>query len=401
VLNKKYTAGYQDVRDVDIQMILHDGGSALNQKVGMTDGIAAHRAVEFVMTSNYVLNTNAKYSDLVLPVTTQWERAGYIKGNREHLIWARQVSEPLFEAKDDDWIAAEIGKRLNLDVAPMPLQQQVFNQLAGATVVAADGVTKETLLTITADDIAELGVEGEPQTGRFTLQEMKTNGDYQVTRTPGDNLGYIAHAAFREDPENNPVASQSGKLEIYCQDIVDFVKNSGFNEIQPIPTYNPPQEGYEDTFSDWANKVKGEFPLQLVTFHYRRRSHSIFDNVPWLRELFPQDFWMNPIDAAPFGLATGDRVKVTSRHGVVLRHVYLTNRINPGVVAMGEGAWAQVDEASGIDMAGATNTLNGAIPTGQGHQGWNTCNVKVEKYEGPLNLEPDFTWDQRIPIKEV
>ena len=102
---------------------------------------------------------------------------------------------------------------------------------------------------------------------------------------------------------------------------------------------------------------------------------------------------MNPIDAAAAGIAAGDNVQVTSRHGTVLRPVYLTSRILPGVVAMGEGAWAQVDEASGIDMAGATNTLNGALPTGQGHQGWNTCNVKVEKYEGPLNLEPDFTWD--------
>ena len=404
VLNQQYTAGYEDVQPINIQMIVHDGGSALNQKVGMTQGIAAHRQVEFVVSSNYNLNTNSKYSDLVLPVTTQWERAGFIKGNREHLIWARQIVQPLFEAKDDDWIAAELAGRLGFDattIAPLSVEQQVFNQLAGATVVAADGTTKETLLTITAEDIAELGVEGEPQTGRFALQEMKTKGFYQVQRTPDDNLGYIAHAAFRVDPEANPLNTPSGKLEIYCQDIVDFVKNSGFNEIQPIPTYNPAQEGYEDTFSNWENQVKGEYPLQLVTFHYRRRSHSIFDSAPWLRELFPQEFWMNPIDAEKAGIAAGDKVKVTSRHGVVLRPVYLTNRVLPGVVAMGEGAWAQVDEESGIDMAGATNTLNGAIPTGQGHQGWNTCNVKVEKYEGPLNLEPDFTWEPRVAIKEV
>ncbi len=109
---------------------------------------------------------------------------------------------------------------------------------------------------------------------------------------------------------------------------------------------------------------------------------------------------MNPIDAKPLGLNAGDVVKVSSQHGVILRHLFLTDRITPGVVAMGEGAWAQVDEASGIDMAGATNTLNGAIPTGQGHQGWNTCNVKVEKYEGQLKLDPDFTWSPRIAIKE-
>jgi len=404
VLTQEYTAGFENVQPINIQMIVHDGGSALNQKVGMTKGIAAHRQVEFVLTTNYNFNTNAKYSDVVLPVTTQWERTGFVKGNREHLIWARQVTQPLFEAKDDEWIATELAKRLGVDdtlIAPLSLNQQVFNQLAGATVLKNDASETEPLLTITADDIAEMGVEGAPQTGRITLQELKEKGVFSVPRAQGDKLGYIAHAAFREDPEANPLATPSGKFEIYCQDIVDFVKNSGFTQIQPIPTYNKAQEGYEDTFSDWANKVKSEYPLQLLTFHYRRRSHSIFDSSPWLRELFPQEFWMNPLDAQAFGLQNGDTAKVTSRHGTILRKLFVSERLMPGVVAIGEGAWAQVDEASGIDIAGATNTLNGGIATGQGHQGWNTCNVKVEKYEGPLKLEPDFTWAPRVPIKEV
>jgi anaerobic dimethyl sulfoxide reductase subunit A len=140
--------------------------------------------------------------------------------------------------------------------------------------------------------------------------------------------------------------------------------------------------------------------LQLFTIHYRRRSHSIFDNIPWLRELFPQELIMNPIDAAPLGLKHGDTAYVQSRHGKVIRPVYVSERMTPGVVALGEGAWAEVDEESGIDKAGATNTLNGAIPTGQGHQGWNTCNVRIEKYDGPIELLPDHRWPQRIPLKE-
>jgi anaerobic dimethyl sulfoxide reductase subunit A len=409
VLTGKYTAGYQDIQDVDIQMIIHDGGSALNQKVGMTKGIAAHRKVEFVVSHNFVLNTNSKYSDLVLPVTTQWERYGYLKGNRDHLIWARQITEPLFEAKDDIWIAAEFGRRMGLDpqeIDPMPLNQQIFNQLAGAWVMKEDGSDREPLLTITAADIAEMGVEGEPQSGRITLQEFKEKGIYVVTRSKGDELGYVAHEAFRDDPENNPLEDRnagtpSGKLEIHCQSLADFIKNIGFTEIQPIPTYDPRPEGYEDTFADWESKKKGDYPLQLVTFHYRRRSHSILDNVPWLREAFPQEFWINPLDAEARGLRHGEYALISSRHGKVLRPVYMTERIMPGVVALGEGAWAEIDEDSGIDKAGATNTLNGAIPTGQGHQGWNTCNVQVEKYDGEIETVADMNWPQRIPIKEA
>jgi anaerobic dimethyl sulfoxide reductase subunit A len=36
-----------------------------------------------------------------------------------------------------------------------------------------DGSEREPLLTITAADIAEMGIQGEPQQGRITLQEFK------------------------------------------------------------------------------------------------------------------------------------------------------------------------------------------------------------------------------------
>jgi anaerobic dimethyl sulfoxide reductase subunit A len=73
----------------------------------------------------------------------------------------------------------------------------------------------------------------------------------------------------------------------------------------------------------------------------------------------------------------------------------------PGVTTLGEGAWVEKDEASGIDKAGATNSLCGTTPSGQGVQPWNTLIVQVEKYEGPIKLEPDAKWPQRVPIKEA
>jgi anaerobic dimethyl sulfoxide reductase subunit A len=72
----------------------------------------------------------------------------------------------------------------------------------------------------------------------------------------------------------------------------------------------------------------------------------------------------------------------------------------PGVVTLGEGAWIEMDEVNGVDKAGNTNILNGGIPTGQGHAGFNTCIVQIEKWTG-ASLEPDKNWPQRIPIKEA
>ena len=46
-------------------------------------------------------------------------------------------------------------------------------------------------------------------------------------------------------------------------------------------------EGIEDTFADWDNQVKGDFPLQLYTIHYMRRSHSYSGQYPLAASSFP------------------------------------------------------------------------------------------------------------------
>ena len=407
VLHGKYTDGLNSVKDVNIQAIIHGGSSALNQKQGATKGIDAHRKVEFVCTMQYFLNTNALYSDVVLPVTTRWERfADFGDGanrKREIIVMGRQINEPLFEAKDDTWIAQEIGKRLGFDpqqVCPLSIEQVTFNTIAGTKVISKDGTAMEPLVTITDQDIKDWGVEGKPQTGRISLNDFYKAGFYQVERYQGDPYGYIAHAAYRKDPENNPQPTASGKFEIHSQTLADNIKSYGWTTVDPIPTYNRPIEGYEDTFADWDKKIKGEYPLQLYTIHYLRRGHSNFDNVQWMREAFPQEVIMNTLDAQARGIEQGDTILVRSQHGKVLRHVVVTERMRPGVLTIGEGAWIEMDEVNGVDKAGNANILDGGIPTGQGHAGFNTCIVQVEKWNG-TPLEPDKNWPQRIPLKEA
>jgi len=63
------------------------------------------------------------------------------------------------------------------------------------------------------------------------------------------------------------------------------------------------------------------------------------------------------------------------------------------------GAWVEMDEETGVDKAGADNILSGAIPTVEGHMGWNSTVVEVTKWTGKP-LVPDYQWPQRIPIKE-
>nr|WP_295974838.1 molybdopterin-dependent oxidoreductase [uncultured Bacillus sp.] len=403
VVTGEFTASVRGKQPCDIRMIWNIGdSSALNQMPNINRGIEAFRKVEFVVTSAHFLTSNAKYSDIVLPATTQWERWGGISAgnsghgaNRELLIYFRQVTKPLYECKDDIWMEKEIGRRLEIDpklIQPIPLKQMVFNQLAGAEVIKEDGTGYEKLLTITKKDIAELGVEGKPQQGRITYKELEKTGMYQVKRYPGDPYGLIPFKDYIEDSVNHPLTTESGKFEIYCRKLAETVTAYGWSKQPPIAQYNPPKEGYEDT-------IASGFPIQLYTIHYGRRAHSALDNVGWLREAYPQDLIMNVDDAKKRGIKEGDIVKVTSRHGVVIRPVHITERMMPGVATLGEGAWVDKDDKTGIDKAGATNSLSGTNPNGQGVQPWNTNNIEIEKYDG--TLEPDYKWPQRIALEEV
>ena len=399
ILSGKYTAGYKKKKDINIQLIYHGYSSVLQTRSAMTKGIEAHRKVECVVCHSHFLTTNAKYADIILPATTEWEReGGFGTGNREILIHWTRVTPPRFEARHDQWMAVEIGKRLGLkaeDIYPISEKQQVFNQLAGATVIKEDGSGMETLLTITAADITEMGVQGKPQQGMISLREFREKGIYQVERKPGDKFGYIGYEKFRQDPAANPIKTASGKLEIHSGALAELIKNYGFTEIKPIPTYNKATEGYEDTFKDWKAKVKGDYPLQVVNPHYFRRSHGIFDNIPQLREAFPNPVFVSTKDAGERGIKTGDTVLLKSRHGKTLRTAQVTERLMPGIVGLPHGAWVEMDEKSGVDKAGADNILTGPIATGQGIGGWNTCNIQMEKWTGEA-MVPDVKWPQRI-----
>jgi anaerobic dimethyl sulfoxide reductase subunit A len=409
VVSGKYTNGYNDIQSCDFKMIWYfsdgNGGNMLNQFPNIVKGIEAHRKVEFIVSTDIVFSTKSRYSDIVLPATTPWEQdlGGFLSGNPEMVLWYNQVTQPLFEAKDAQWIDRELATRLGLnpdELYPISRKQQAFNSLAGATVIKNDASGYEPLVTITASDISNLGVEGTPQTGRIPMQELISKGVYQVKRSPGDNFSYITDKEFINDPVTNPLKTPSGKYEIFSQELSDAIKAYGFTTTPPIAQYNRPYQGYEDTFADWDKKVKGEYPLQLLTTHYYRRSHSVFDEIPQLRRAFPQEMWMNTFDAEARGIKNGDTVLIRSRWGKVLRPAYVTDRIMPGVVDLGEGAWVDWDDENQIDRAGATNTLAGTTPSGQGVQPWNTNNAQVEKWTG-VQLKPDYTLPMRVPIEEA
>ncbi len=400
ILNGEYTAGKDKINEVDIRLMYHAGETnMLGSREGQKVGIDAVRKLEFMVCHAHFLHTTAKYSDLVLPVTTQWERDGLIQsgGNREAIFMGSKAVEHWYESRDDMWIAREIGARLGLDtslIEPLTISQQIYNAAKGAMVIKENGKEYEPLLTITQENIKNMGAVGKPQKGRILFSELKEKGVYQVPRSPNDNFRHIPLENFRKDPEKYPITTRSGKLEIHCHELAEFVAGCGWSTIPPTAEYITPVEGYEASYSDWETQTKGTYPLQFYSVHYLRRAGTTFDNVTWLREAWPQGFFMNPLDAKERGIKHGDTIRARSRHGVVIRKAHITSRIRPGVTCMGSGAWSDMDENLGADTAGSANILTGAITTGQGTSGWNSCLLEVEKYE--MELIPDHKKEPKI-----
>lgn len=387
-----------------IKCIYHATDATLQTSHHQKVGIEAHRAVDFVLTFAQFMTTNARYSDIILPVTTEWETVGGTSAsNKEFMVVYSQVTEPIGEAKTDQEIQKLLLEGYGMDPAlayDTSEKQQFFEKLAGSTVMG-DGGEMKPLVTITQEDIDEWGVNGSPQEGVIGLSEIIANGGYQYERSEGDEQSkYISYEAFVADPEANPLTSKSGKLEIYCQQRYNLMKSFEYDNVEsykPYPTYIIPVVGYEQTFENAdINGAKGEYPYLMYNPHYLRRSHTVFDNCPWMRETWGNPVFLNREDAASEGIAEGDTVLISTPWGQSLRKAALLDVLRPGVVGVPHGAWVDVDEETGIDKAGSDNYLLGNECDGMGVTGYNNKVCRIEKYSGD-GLEDDWTLPMRTP----
>ncbi len=118
----------------------------------------------------------------------------------------------------------------------------------------------------------------------------------------------------------------------------------------------PPIPKYIETWESRNDPLAKKYPLQLITTHFRRRSHTQYETLPWLRETQPQVVTINTDDARARGICDGDQVRVFNDRGVTVLPARVTRRIIHGVVEIPEGAWYAPDE-NGVDRGGNPNIL--------------------------------------------
>ena len=320
------------------------GNTLVNQHadVNRTIGILRDpRLVEFIVVSDHFLTPSARFADIVLPADNSLERAdiGYPWSGERYVIFGNKVVEPPFECRHDYWWLSRVAARLGIGEA------------------FTEGKTEE-------DWLRQIVANARTADPEFpTYEELSRQGVYRK-----DPEEYVAFEKEIRDPAAHPFKTPSGKVEIFSQTLYDM-RHAG---IPGIPKYLPAWEGPQD---DLARK----YPLQCIGPHYKRRTHSTWDENAWMEEADPQTLWISPQDAAARAIEDGDRVKVFNGRGGLWTRARVTRRIRPGVVAVPQGAWYTPDR-NGVCRRGCINVLTSQKPTPLAHgNAQHTILVEVER----------------------
>jgi len=305
----------------------------LNQYANTNKIIQALRKLEFVVTQEQFMTPTAKFADIVLPTCTAVERNDVTTSfSAPFYGYMNKAIDSLGESKSQFEIAAGLAARLG------------FSDFSDKT---------------------------EEEWLREVVDEFKGTPDYDSFKAKAIHKikypkSYVAFEEQIKDLEKNPFPTPSGKVEIYSQDLADM----GNPMIPPTPKYIETWESLNDPLAK-------EYPLQLITSHYWRRTHSRFNNIPWLQELEAQAVLINSADAMARGIKDGDMVRVSNNRGKTVLPARVTERIMPGVVDIPEGAWYDPDENS-IDKGGCPNVLLKDEPSPGGAFCSNTVLVQIE-----------------------
>ncbi|MBQ8933585.1 MAG: molybdopterin-dependent oxidoreductase [Lachnospiraceae bacterium] len=321
-----------DALDSNIRMIFNAAGNTLvNQHSDInatTEMLRDETLCISIVTSDIFMTSSARYSDVVLPAAALFEAdnlAGSWGGYNDYLLCVRKAIEPLFACRYEYEVVSEWAKGLGL-------------------------YEKWSMGCLTNEDMLELIYDNtrakEPRLPDY--QTFRKKGQWRLDR----EKPYIAFEEQIRSPEQVPFRTPSGKIEIFSRVLYDRHRPE---DIPAIPKYVPCAEGPEDP-------LKEKYPLQLIGWHTKRRTHSIHDNNPILEELEPPALWIHPKDAADRGISDHEMVEVFNHRGRCRIPAKITNRIVQGVCAMAQGAWYMPDK-DGTDCRGSVNVLTSVIPT--------------------------------------
>ncbi|MBI2855016.1 MAG: molybdopterin-dependent oxidoreductase [Chloroflexi bacterium] len=318
----------------DYHMLYMLNFNYVNQYGNSNKIVQALKRLDFIVDQEQFMTPTAKFADIVLPTNTFLERNDVTDGGGALFYgYMNQAIASRGEARSHFEIVAGLAARLGASDFSAKAEEDWLKEIVSECKDLPDYTT------------------------------FKENGIQRIKAASP----FVCFETEIKEPAKHPFPTPSGKIEIYSRELAEANSPS-----------LPPIAKYIETWESRNNPLAEKYPLQLITTHTKRRAHSQFDNLPWLRELYPQAVSISLMDAAARGIENGDMVKIFNERGTVILPASVTEDIMPGVVDIPQGAWYDPDE-NGIDRGGCANVLtrDGISPGGAFCS--NTALVQVEK----------------------
>jgi anaerobic selenocysteine-containing dehydrogenase len=246
----------------------------------------------FTVVHEQFLTDTARHADIVLPATTMLEQEDLVGSwGYNYVALNEQALAPLGEARSVAEVARLLAARLGLD-------DEVF-RLADRDLIAL----------ALRDSAAERA--------GASLDRLAAEGFVRVGPPPGA-------AVFAEGGFPTP----SGKFEFAS----DGLARVG---LGPVPVYVPPAESPETNPA-----LAARYPLRLLTLKRHHSINSSYGTLPVLLRAEPEPLLeLHATDAEARGIAEGQAVRVWNDRGAVTYRAHVTDRLQPGTVAVPFGPW--------------------------------------------------------------
>lgn len=346
---KKYTRGGTEDVFPDVKLVYTSGNNVFSHQQDTNELLRAmNQQVGTYICQDPWWCASARFADIVLPATSALERDDISTGgtySNDKIYAMRKVIEPYGESLDD----FEIFKRLG-DL--MGVGYQFTEGLSVMDILKAAYANAET--DVPFDTFWEKG--------------------YVQLDIPEQMNRWVRHGDFYTDPVKNPLHTDSGKIELYCETI------NGFNipDCPPIPKFLEPIEYL-------GNAKPGQ--VHVVSPHPFNRLHSQMANTSVRNEEHVQGrqhVLISLEDAAEQGIKDGDLVELFNERGAVIAGARVTDHIMKGVASLEEGGWIQLD-SQGRCNSGSINMITTSVAASGLSQATsaNTCIASLKKCTDP------------------
>ncbi|MGD0779961.1 MAG: molybdopterin-dependent oxidoreductase [Dehalococcoidales bacterium] len=240
--------------------------------------------LDFIAVSEYFHTPGTQLADIVLPIASWLERYILLTDFGGYVKIIQPAVKPLGECRPEFDIYAALAKRLS------------FGDLFW------DGSFEKSI-----DHILE------PM--KITFNDLKQHPE-------GVKLNYQPRP--EKHYEKTGFVTASGKVEIASGVLAE-------HGIDPLPVYKEPPESPLS-----RPDLVDAYPLVLTSgARVMAYTHSQFRNIPRLRKLMPEPLVdINPADASPRKIKTGNTVTITSPRGSIRMKANVTDSILAGVVSI-------------------------------------------------------------------